>query len=88
MGALGMRVSAQHDRSGLGLSAARLRVAQIPVTQNDFDKWAVWALQEADRIDPLKNGSIAQAIGEDSSARDVRQKRVESVESFGCEACR
>jgi hypothetical protein len=35
--------------------------------QSDFDKWAHWALQEADRIDPLKNGTIAQAIGQDTS---------------------
>ncbi len=47
--------------------SARSRVNQLPMLESDFDKWALWALQEADRIDPLKNGTIAQAIGQDTS---------------------
>jgi hypothetical protein len=48
------------------VEAARSRVNQMPIVQSDFDKWALWALQEADQIDPLKNGTIAQAIGQDT----------------------
>ena len=49
------------------VESARSRVNQLPMLESDFDKWALWALQEADRIDPLKNGTIAQAIGQDPS---------------------
>jgi hypothetical protein len=46
--------------------SARLRAAEIPITQTDLDKWATWAQHEADRIDPVKNGTSAQAIKEHS----------------------
>lgn len=46
------------------VESARLRFAKIPMTQAEFEKWASWAQQEADRIDPLKNGMIAQTIEE------------------------
>jgi hypothetical protein len=41
-----------------------LGTAEMPMTQNDFEKWATWEQNEADRIDPVKNGTIAQAIEE------------------------
>jgi hypothetical protein len=50
------------------VESARLRAAKIPIMQADFEKWATWAQHEADRIDPLKNGTIAQAITEHSNA--------------------
>lgn len=46
------------------VESVRLRAAEMPITQNDFEKWATWAQNEADRIDPVKNGTIAQAIEE------------------------
>jgi hypothetical protein len=45
-----------------------LRAAEMPIAPADFDKWATWARQEADRIDPVKNGTIALAIKEHSDA--------------------
>jgi hypothetical protein len=48
------------------VESARLRAPEIPIAQADFDKWAMWARQEADRIDPVKNGTIARAIEEHS----------------------
>jgi hypothetical protein len=48
------------------VESALLRTAEMPITQSDFDKWAMWARQEADRIDPVKNGTIARAIKEHS----------------------
>jgi hypothetical protein len=38
----------------------------MPVARADFDRWAMWARQEADCLDPVKNGTIAQAINEHS----------------------
>lgn len=48
------------------VESALLRATEMPVAQADFDRWAMWARQEADRIDPVKNGTIAQAIKEHS----------------------
>lgn len=44
------------------VDSALLRVAETSITRVDFDQWAMWARQEADRIDPVKNGMIAEAI--------------------------
>jgi len=44
------------------VESARSRVAETSRAQADFDRWAMWARQEADRIDPVKNGTIAEAI--------------------------
>jgi hypothetical protein len=46
------------------VESVRLRTAEMPITQNEFEKWATWAQNEADRIDPVKNGTIAHAIKE------------------------
>jgi hypothetical protein len=43
------------------------RVAEMPVEQADFERWAAWALCEADRIEPVKNGTIKQDVEEHSS---------------------
>jgi hypothetical protein len=43
-----------------------LRAAELPITQADFDQWAMWARQEADSIDPLLNGTTERAIRENS----------------------
>jgi hypothetical protein len=48
------------------VESVRLRAAEMPIAQTDFDRWAIWARQEADRIDPVKNGTIARAIEEHS----------------------
>jgi hypothetical protein len=48
------------------VESALLRVTEMPVARADLDRWAMWARQEADRIDPVKNGTIAQAIKEHS----------------------
>jgi hypothetical protein len=50
------------------VESALLRAAELPIAQGDFDKWAMWARQEADRIDPVKNGTIVRAIKEHSDA--------------------
>jgi hypothetical protein len=38
------------------------RSAGISTPQYDLERWAAWARQEADRIDPTQNDSIVQAI--------------------------
>ena len=48
------------------VDSAVLRAAEMSIVQAEFDKWAMWARQEADRIDPVKNGTIARAIKEHS----------------------
>jgi len=50
------------------VESALLRAAEMPIEQANFKKWAMWARQEADRIDPVKNGTIARAINEHSDA--------------------
>ncbi|WP_340671068.1 hypothetical protein [Bradyrhizobium ottawaense] len=49
------------------VESARLRFAEVPMTQAEFEKWASWAQREADRIDPLKNGTIGLTIKEHSA---------------------
>jgi hypothetical protein len=48
------------------VESASLRVAELPVEGADFDRWAEWAKREADRIDPVKNGTITQAVNKHS----------------------
>jgi hypothetical protein len=48
------------------VESARLRLPEMGTTQAEFEQWASWAQKEADRIDPVKNGTIAQAIKEHS----------------------
>lgn len=45
----------------------RSRGAEMPVEPDALDKWAIWAESEADRIDPVRNGTIALAIQDDFS---------------------
>ena len=40
------------------------RIAELPLAWADFERWAEWARREADRIDPVKNGTITRAINE------------------------
>ena len=46
------------------VDAVRSRLADSAITPDDFETWAAWARAQADRIDPVKNGTIAAAIGE------------------------
>ncbi len=55
------------------VNAALLRAAEMPIAQAEFEKWAMWARQEADRIDPVKNGTITQAIKEHSITEQTAQ---------------
>lgn len=41
---------------------ARNRLVEIGVGSAEFENWSAWALAEADRIDPVKNGIIKGAI--------------------------
>jgi hypothetical protein len=50
------------------VDAVELRAAEMSIEHADFDNWAMWARQEADRIDPVRNGVIAGAIKEQSDA--------------------
>jgi hypothetical protein len=50
------------------VESALLRAAEMRIEHADFEKWATWARQEADRIDPVKNGTIARAVKEHSDA--------------------
>ena len=46
------------------VDAVRSRVADSAITPDDFEGWAAWARAEADHIDPVKNGTIGQAVAE------------------------
>ncbi len=46
------------------VEAVRLRLAEDAITPDAFEGWAAWARAEADRIDPVKNGTIGQAVAE------------------------
>lgn len=46
------------------VDSALARSAEVQVPQADLDKWGDWARQEADRIDPIKNGTFARAVEE------------------------
>jgi hypothetical protein len=43
---------------------ARARAGELGISHAHFDTWAVWALKEADRVDPIKNGTILRSIDE------------------------
>ncbi|MFC5353777.1 hypothetical protein [Azospirillum himalayense] len=44
------------------VQAVLTRAAEMPVTPENLDRWATWAMMEADRIDPVKNGSAVGGI--------------------------
>lgn len=44
------------------VESVAMQAAATEIASADLDEWAMWARQEADRIDPVKNGTIAQAI--------------------------
>lgn len=50
------------------VESARYRVSEMPITSNDFDEWATWAQSEADRIDPIRNGTLTDNIKEKSNS--------------------
>jgi hypothetical protein len=75
---------ARADQIRTYVDAVRLRIADGPITQDDFEAWADWARREADRIDPVKNGTIIEAI--DERARHAHQ-RDESKPSAGFIGC-
>jgi hypothetical protein len=37
------------------------RASELSMTGSDLEHWAEWALSEADRIDPVKNGTVEKA---------------------------
>jgi hypothetical protein len=42
--------------------AARDLMATSQIPAGDIERWASWALNEADRIDPIKNGILSEVI--------------------------
>ncbi|MQA65209.1 MAG: hypothetical protein GEU76_04800 [Alphaproteobacteria bacterium] len=56
--------------------SASARIAELSIKPDDFRRWADWARQEADRIDPVRNGTIRQAIPSDPAARQNEQENV------------
>jgi len=50
------------------VDAALLRVKETAIAPADLEQWATWARQEADRIDPVKNGVVGEAIRQHVSA--------------------
>lgn len=44
------------------VDAVRARGSELGISANDLGRWAAWALAEADRIDPVKNGIVLDAI--------------------------
>jgi hypothetical protein len=46
------------------VQTALLQTEEMHIAPADFDRWAMWARREADRIDPLKNGTVVGAVKE------------------------
>jgi len=44
------------------VDAALLRAAEVQLSDSEANDWAAWARKEADRIDPVKNGSLTASI--------------------------
>lgn len=44
------------------VDAALLRAAEVQLSDSEANDWATWARKEADRIDPVKNGSLTASI--------------------------
>lgn len=40
----------------------RLRIAIAEIAPGDFEEWAIWALAQAERIDPVVSGALARSI--------------------------
>lgn len=52
----------QSDTIRVYVETVRSRLAEIGIEQAGFQRWSTWALAEADRIDPVRNGTIKGAI--------------------------
>ncbi|MFZ1007228.1 MAG: hypothetical protein WAN65_10350 [Candidatus Sulfotelmatobacter sp.] len=44
------------------VQAVHCRRAELAANSADLETWAAWALKEADRIDPVKNGVVRTAV--------------------------
>lgn len=44
------------------VKSALARADELSIERADLERWAAWARAEADRIDPIKNGLIAEAV--------------------------
>lgn len=45
-----------------------VRSRELGLIPQDIEKWAAWARGEADRVDPVRNGTIGKAIRDISEA--------------------
>ena len=45
------------------VSCVREKLANQSVTSKDFDLWAAWAIDQAEHLDPVSNGRVAELIG-------------------------
>jgi hypothetical protein len=52
----------QSDAIRSYVKAALDRSAELAIAGEELDRWVSWALGEADRIDPVKNGAILDSI--------------------------
>lgn len=52
------------------VDAALLRISEVKSSDAETREWAAWARREADRIDPVKNGSLTDSILESKAASD------------------
>ncbi len=50
------------------VEAVRLRALEMPTESATRNSWAVWALAEADRIDPVTSGAIFQSLSDSIQA--------------------
>jgi hypothetical protein len=55
-----------------------LRSDEPILAQTDVARWAAWARDEADRIDPIKNGTLVQSAREAIATTTLRQPPAES----------
>ena len=62
------------------VDAVLARTAEMPVQSDDLDRWAAWARNEADRIDPIKNGTVTKAVVEVTNALTDASNRETSDE--------
>lgn len=53
----------------------RSRRSEVSTNARDFEKWVGWALGEADRTDPIKNGTADHAMAEIAGLPEMNDRK-------------
>jgi hypothetical protein len=60
----------QADRIRAYVSRVLSRAGEMAISPSELERWAAWAMRQADNLDPVKNGSIARSIDADGDLPD------------------